>query len=375
MRHALWLATLLAGAAPAPPAARAVIVAYASAQDGPIQPGEIPGSKLTHVNFAFAALRDDRLVEHGPEDAASLAALVRVRQANPGLHVLVSVGGWEGSKGFSAMARRPASRTRFVESAVSFLRRHDLDGIDVDWEYPGLPGNGNPHGPGDREGFSALLGELRAALDRDGASRGRRLLLTIAAGAFPEYFEQVDLRTAAASLDLVNLMTYDFRVAGGGDEAGHHANLRAHSSDPRRLSVERAVADVVTAGVPVSKVVLGVPFYSRAWRGVRTQDGLYRDGEPVRGAALRDLEGAPCARVAALAATNGWRRVWDEQAEAPYFWNPGQGLFVSCEDPESLRLKCRFVRERGLAGVMFWEIHSDPTGTLLDALVEGLGAS
>jgi len=47
---------------------------------------------------------------------------------------------------------------------------------------------------------------------------------------------------------------------------------------------------------------------------------------------------------------------------------------ISYDDPESLREKCRYVREHGLAGVMFWEYHSDPTGALLDTLYRELRA-
>ncbi len=355
------------GAAAVRAAPERVIAGYVLAREGAIRPDEIAAGKLTHVNYAFVDVRNGRLTEHAPPDAASLAALTGLRKQSPRLRVLVSVGGWEGSRPFSQLARSAASRARFVASALAFLRRHDLDGLDVDWEYPGLPGNDNPHGPADREAFTALLADLRAGFDRDGAARGRKLLLTIAAGAFPEYLEHVDLARVQASLDLVHLMAYDFRVPEGGDEAGHHANLRAHPADPRQLSAERTVREFLAAGVPKEKLVLGVPFYGRAWRGVRTKtEGLYHEGRPVPGF------DATYGALAKLVGTDGWVRGWDEAAQAPYLWNAARKTFVSYEDPESLRLKCRFVREQGLAGVMFWEYHSDPTGALLDALVEGL---
>jgi len=359
------LASLLAAA---PPPRRPAIIGYVFARGGTIRPDEIAAEKLTHLNFAFASLRGGRLVESEAGDAANLAVLTGLRRRNPGLRVLVSAGGWTGSKGFSDVALTAARRGAFAASVVEFLRRHDLDGLDVDWEYPGLPGAGNPHRPFDRANFTALLADLRRALDAEGAARGRTLLLTIAAGAFPDYLAHVDMAQAQASLDLVNLMSYDFRLAEAGDEAGHHANLLPHPDDPRQLSASTAVQQFLAAGVPAGKLVLGVPFYGRAWRGVAGgKDALYRAGKPARGL---DVSSYPA--IEALAGREGWSRGWDERAQAPYLWNARRGLFVSYEDPQSLRAKARFVRAQGLAGVMFWECHGDPTGVLLDSLVEGL---
>ena len=156
------------------------------------------------------------------------------------------------------------------------MRRHDLDGFDVDWEYPGLPGDANPHRPEDKENFTALMADLRAALDREGARRGRHLLLTFAAGASRDFLAHTEMAKVQAVVDFVNLMTYDFRVAGPGEPAGHHANLYPSPADPRQHSADGAVRDFLAAGVPASKLVLGVPFYGRAWEGVGSPEGLYQ---------------------------------------------------------------------------------------------------
>jgi chitinase len=364
-----WLA-LAAVSVPAAAleAGRPVVVGYVFPRDGPLRQGEIAARKLTHVNYAFVEIRGGRVVEGGPDEAADLALLTALRKDAPGLRVLASVGGWLGSKGFSALARSAAGRARFAASAVEFLRRHDLDGLDVDWEYPGQPGAGNPHGPQDRASFTALLAELRAALDRDGQARGRPLLLTIAAAASAEYLEKTEMAKAQASLDLVNLMTYDFLIPEGGDKAGHHANLRAHPRDPEARSAEGVVRAYLAAGVPAAKLVLGVPFYGRAWAGLDSPQDLYGRGRPVPGF---DASYGALAKIIGKA---GWVRGWDAAAQAPYLWNAGRHTFVTYDDPESLRLKCRYVRAQGLAGVMFWEYHADPTGALLDALEAGLRA-
>lgn len=359
---------LLSFAAPSAAAAaaspRPAIVGYVFPRDEPIRPEAIAAEKLTHVNYAFAAVRGGRLAPADAAASADLAALATLRRRNPELRVLVSAGGWSGSKGFSDLALTAARRRAFADSVVGYLRRHDLDGFDLDWEYPGLPGDGNPHRPADRANFSALLAELRRALAADGAARARRLLLTIAAGASAEYLEHTDMAAAQESLDLVNLMTYDFAVAEAGDRAAHHANLRAGTGGN---SAEAAVKAFLAAGVPARKLVLGVPFYGQAWAGVAGLQDLGRKGRP----APPGFD-ARYAALAGLAGHDGWVRGWDEAAQAPYLLNASRRLFVSYEDPESLRRKSRFVLEQGLGGIMFWEYHADPSGALLDALVDGL---
>jgi chitinase len=348
-----------------------VIIGYVFPRGRVIEPLEIDASKLTHVNYAFANIEKGVVVEGSARDAENLRALTGLRLKSPQFKVLVSVGGWTWSGGFSDAALTPESRARFVQSAVDFVRRHDLDGFDVDWEYPGLPGYGNPHGPQDKANFTRLMAELRAALDADAKVRGRTCLLTMAAGAFPRFLEQTEMDRVAGSVDFVNLMTYDFRVEGD-PVAGHHANLYPHPADEKGSSADGAVRDFLAAGVPARKLVLGVPFYGRAWVGVGGDpkaEGLYQPGGPPAERLETGYEKLASDRVD----RNGFRRRWDPVAQAPFLWNPEARVFVTYEDPESLRVKCRYIRDQGLAGAMFWEYFADhPTGALLGALHEGL---
>lgn len=341
-----------------------VVIAYVFPQERVLSPAEIAADKITHVNYAFANLKDGRMVEGFARDAENLAVLAGLRRGHPHLRILVSVGGWTWSGGFSDMALRPEGRRAFVESAVAFVERHDLDGLDVDWEYPGLPGNGNVHRPEDKANFTALMAELRAALDRAGPRKQRRYLLTFAAGAFPDFLARTEMDKVQASVDFVNLMSYDFREPTGDPLAGHHANLLTHPSDPKHLSADRAVRDFLAAGVPASKLVVGVPFYGRAWAQVAPEGkGLYQPGKPPA-----ERIDARYGNLATLVGRQGYERVWDGVAQAPFLWNAAERVFISYEDPESLRGKARYVREHGLAGVMFWEYFADATGALLDTL-------
>jgi chitinase len=346
------------------------IIAYVFSRNRVIDPAGIAAGKLTHINYAFANIADGKIIEGFENDAKNFEVLSGLRASHPHLNILISVGGWTWSGGFSDMALTDESRRRFVDSAVEFVRRHNLDGVDIDWEYPGLPGIGNPYRPEDKENFTALMTGLRAALDKEGAAQKRRYWLTFAAGAnVPECLDHIEIGKVQAVVDFVNLMTYDFREAESDVLAGHHSNLYTHPADDKQLSADRAVREYLAAGVPPAKVVVGVPFYGHVWAEVKpVANGLYQPGKPPR----ERIDASYGNLSAQLINKNGYARLWDKKAQAPYLWNASKRIFIAYEDPESLRLKCRYIRDHKLGGVMFWEYYADPTGSLLDTLYKAL---
>ncbi len=139
-----------------------VICAYVFTRETPLAPGQVDGSKLTRINYAFANIEQGRIVEGAPATAGNLAVLTAMRRDNPNLTVLISVGGWLWSGRFSDMALTPASRATFIDSVAAFLSRYDLDGLDIDWEFPGQVGAGNTFRPEDKQNYTSLVKELRA---------------------------------------------------------------------------------------------------------------------------------------------------------------------------------------------------------------------
>jgi chitinase len=124
------------------------------------------------------------------------------------------------------------------------------------------------------------------------------------------------------------------------------------------------VREFLSAGIPAAKLVMGVPFYGRGWRDVHpAADGLYQPGVAVVGMNLSYGQLAE-----AVIGRAGFSRRWDAAAQAPFLWNANERIFISYDDPESLRRKASYVRAKGLGGVMFWQYAEDPSGVLLDAL-------
>src|SRR5271170_2328926 len=149
------------------PARTKQIIAYIFPKDRVIAPGEIAANKVTRINYAFANLQNGVIVEGFAHDAENFAVLNSLKHDNPSLTVLVSVGGWTWSGNFSDMALTKQSRSLFIESAVKFVDKYNLDGLDIDWEYPGMTGNNNRFRPEDKQNYTLLLKELRHRFNRE----------------------------------------------------------------------------------------------------------------------------------------------------------------------------------------------------------------
>ncbi|MGH8025339.1 MAG: glycoside hydrolase family 18 protein [Pseudoxanthomonas sp.] len=359
------LAVLFFGSARAEEAARDYrIVGYVA--DGPELP-KISADKLDVINFAFARVNPahEVFLPH-PTAERSLAGLVALRKINPELKVLLSIGGW-GAGNFSEAASSEAARARFADTALALVRKHDLDGLDIDWEYPAHPGPGISHSPDDKRNFTLLLQTLRTHLDAFSVGNdGRRYLLTIAA-ADGEAARGLEIARISEILDWINLMTYDF-YGSLTPTTGHHASLyRSRTAAPGSRSTEQAVDEFIKAGAPARKISIGLAFYGRTFGDVTdAEHGLHqRFGSDGGFVSWQEIARERLGK-------HGFVRYWDEQAQSAWLWNPEKRRMISYDDPQALRAKAKFVRERGLGGVMYWEQSQDPDEQLLDVVREAL---
>jgi chitinase len=343
------------------------IVAYVFVKDAVLGPSDVAAASLTRVNYAFANIVNGKIVEGFAHDRENFQVLHNLKQVNPKLEIVVSVGGWTWSGAFSDMVLTPASRKTFIDSAVQFVRDHQLDGLDVDWEYPGSIGNGNVFRPQDKQNYTLFLKELRSRFDVEGKKLGRHLVTSIAVGASAEFISNTEMSQVQRYVDSVNLMSYDYYESSTDATTGHHAPLYTNPADPKHVSADASVKLFEQAGVPAHKLILGVPFYGRAWAGVGdTNHGLYQPGKQATvWATYHDIAGT------FLSA--GFVRYWDSVASAPYLYNPATQMFVSYEDPESIAAKCQYVLKQGLGGIMFWDYLSDTADhALLNSINRGL---
>ena len=343
------------------------IVGYVS---GMAEVSSKDAEKLTHINYAFARIDEDgQLFFPDPDAQLHIKKLVALKSRVPYLKVLVSIGGW-GADHFSDVALTDSSRAEFANHVGEMVNTYSLDGVDIDWEYPGQPGAGLKYREEDKTNFTLLIRAIRGRLDEMEKRKRRRFpgyVLTIASSDSRVYLQNTEMDTLHHFVDHINVMSYDFYTAGS-ETTGHHTGLHKSSASLNeernaRAGIERYLA----AGVPPQKIVMGVAFYGRSWSGVQDgNNGLYQKYEAFKGAygyghiknRLLDKE--------------GYERYWDEEAKAPYLWNQDSSIFISYEDPESLRYKGLYVREHELGGIMYWEHRHDKDGDLLDVLHEVL---
>ena len=337
------------------------IVGYVAGWSG-MSMQNVDASKLTHINYAFADIDKGKIVLRLKTDSINLVQLVAKKSQNPDLKVIISIGGWAWSNWFSDAALTPESREGFGKSAIELMQKYQLDGIDLDWEYPGQIGEDNGFRPEDKQNFSLLLGEIRRQLDELGTKSKTHYLLTIATGGDQNYIDHTELGDAQKHLDFINIMTYDF-YSGLDSLTGHHANLYDSKQAPTTSkSVLASVERHLKAGVPANKIVLGIPFYGRMWTGVTSQNnGLYQKAKSVGTIIDYNI-------IADKYLDKGFVRFWDESAQAPYLWDRDSTRFISYEDTASLSLKLHFIEEKGLGGAMFWEYSLDKNNALLNTI-------
>jgi chitinase len=266
------------------------------------------------------------------------------------------------------MALTRVSRATFIQSVVEYVGLHQLDGLDIDWEYPALEGATKNFRPEDKQNYTLLLQELRARFNLMEKVVHRRLYVTIATGASQEFLTHTEMNKVVKYVDTVNLMAYDYYEPDSDAITGHHAPLYTNPADPKKVSDDTSVREYEKAGVRAAKIVLGVPFYPHKWGQVAgANHGLFQPGKEIKHADGQHGDG-PEAML-----KNGFTRYWDPVAKAPYLYNAEEQVFVTYDDPESLALKCKYVLGHKLRGIMFWDYESDSSGVLLDAVNDGLG--
>jgi chitinase len=340
------------------------VVGYYAGWNREYTPDKIPADKLTHINYAFATIRDGEIFSRTSDE--TFRQFQAIQRKHPHIKTLISIGGWGGSGGFSDAALTPVAREKFARSCAAFMIKHRFDGIDIDWEYPG---GGGPAGaqsrPEDRQNFTSLLAELRHHIDVFGKMDRRHFLLTIAAPAGNQY-KRIELDLIHPLLDFLNLMTYDF-AGPWSKTTGFNAPLFGE------MSADTSVKNYLAAGVPREKLVLGVPFYGRAWGGVKDVNSGFdqpHDGEPPR--AVGSGEEWSYRSIAEHYIDHGPKRFWSDEAKVPWLFDAAKGLMISYDDPQSLRAKANYAREQKLGGVMIWELSQDDAqSSLLKALHEG----
>ena len=296
---------------------------------------------LTHINYAHGRFVDKENGSGGIwiEQPEKMQKVIALKQQKPSLKVLLMIGGWgDKADGFSMMARDPKKRTEFCQSCKKHIDDYGLDGIDIDWEYPTAGPSENGKHADDTKNFNLVLKELRETI-------GNTKIISYASSANAGY---VDWKTAMLYLDYVNVMTYDM-----GDPPYHNAPLYYSSAITKKRSVDQSITAHLSAGVPLNRQVMGVPFYGHG-------TSPYKD----------DVKYNEMSEIFSSSKYAGKNiRKWDSVAEVPYLVDEAGTFLLGYDDPESVAEKGKYVVQKKLLGAMFWEYrHDDSQGSLRKAL-------
>ncbi len=291
-------------------------------------------NNLTHVLHSFVKPDADGGLNY---DSDFLYPQLNSFVHSSGKKILVALGGWGGSDGFPSMAADQQSRDNFVSNITAFCINNNYDGIDIDWEHPA--------NPDDKKNLVILVKDIRKAFDES----GKYLLITMAVTAGSWAGQWIDYPSLIDYIDWFGCMTYDFH----GDwttHAGHNSPLYSSPADDCGSVDEGFKYLNLTRKVPKEKILIGIPFSGREFNASRLY-GPSTGGDVT----LNYNEIIPIIN-------NGWTYYWDNISSVPYLINTDKTKLITFDDTLSVRLKCDYAREKGIAGVMIWALGYDVVG-------------
>ena len=315
---------------------------------------DYPVEKLTHIIFSFCHLKGNRLWVNNARDTLTIQQLVRLKSRNPSLKVLLSLGGWGGCETCSPVFSTRKGRKQFARSVKKASRYFKTDGIDIDWEYPAIPGYpGHAFSAGDKANFTKLVQALHKKLgDKE---------VSFAAGGFTQFLAaSIDWKKVTPLVSRINLMTYDL-VHGASTVSGHHTPL--YSTPQQIESADHAVRFLDSVGVPRNKMVIGAAFYSRIFDVTSdTLFGLYQPGKFSRAIPYKSFNLDSLQRETFVS-------YWDDMAKAPYLYSASKKQLITGDSEQSIISKTNYAVAQKLNGIMFWQLADDKiSGGLLDAI-------
>lgn len=298
---------------------------------------------FTHYFYAFAKF-DESLTQLVITNPENLKKLVNLKQDNPELKVILSIGGGAKRgepllKGFSECSSTPTGRLRFALQCKNFMTQYGLDGIDLDWEFPGTSDGGWTSSPNDKENYTLLVKQLRTTL-------GQSAWISVYSFNDPRY---IDFPNMMPYITYVNMSGYDMYPTPKtpNDRLYHNSALYPSKTHGERC-VDASVRAHKKAGVPIYRMLLGIPFYGKIHNisGKESCSRFYKDLLPLFS------EGNPS---------------WDYDAQVPFYkelntensTDTPRRMIITYDDRYSIRLKVNYALTNNMAGVFVWAYDGD----------------
>ncbi|KAJ2725133.1 hypothetical protein GGI07_001503 [Coemansia sp. Benny D115] len=385
-------ATVAASDAPScGPSSRYVVAYYQTWKRQSLM--NIDWSKISHVNVAHGIPTDSGdFVFDGEWFLPQLIRDARKEQTK----VSVSIGGWTGSNRFSAIMRDTHKRAALIRSIGVFVEKHELDGVDIDWEYVGRQGSkcNKFSVTDDAANFLRFLRALRASFHARFPDSEKLISLAVRVQPFENSDgPMTDVSPFAEYVDFASILAFDINGSWS-NTTGPNAPFEHQRNRGSPYSFVQSIEQWLGAKWPAEKLVAGVSFSGRS---LTTRDVITaKDGASMyvpfdKDIPQGDAEDARWYDVCEntnsmsgvwqykhlrdqgiLKTTNStgdeWVRMWDEKSSTPWLYNPQMRRFISYDDPESVTKKVEFVKTKNLKGMMAWALHADHNNELTDTL-------
>ena len=390
--------------------------AYTNEVQGYFDAADLQWESLTHIQYSFAmvdpatnkiALGDkyaaieetfeNHPLSHNGKEVTldstlpykgHFNVLQTMKKQYPNVKLLISVGGWAGSRGFYTMLDTDAGINTFADSCVDFIRKYNFDGVDIDFEYPSATStSGNPD---DKdlseprrsklnERYNLMMKTLREKLDAAGKQDGKHYIESAAVTASSWVLGGMSDNSYAQYLDFLSVMSYDFH--GGWNEFVENlANIYPDPTDRETINMAMPTLNMDWAyryyrGIlPPEKIIMGIPYYTRGWENVQggtnglhgssktPASGIYNIwGDDDNKDGVLDPAGAnPLWHILNLAETDPNLKIYfDEVGGVPYVWQNEKKVFLSFENEKSIDKRIEYIKNKNLGGALIWVMNGD----------------
>ncbi|KKR80178.1 MAG: Glycosyl hydrolase, family 18 [Candidatus Daviesbacteria bacterium GW2011_GWA1_41_61] len=263
-----------------------------------------------------------------------------------------------------ALLDNPEAQANATFQAVEEVKKRGIDGINVDFEYNGDPGEDY------RQKFTNFVADLADQMHRYNPSSKVTVSVYAASVKDPKIY---DITALSSASDGIFMMAYDFALAGS-DTAMPTSPLYGYKEGHYWYDVSTAVEDFLSL-MPSSKLILGVPWYGYNYVVYQpeikasTRPSWTWRGRPATQTYAVALENVRPDRADISDFQTGWDDLGQVGWKAYYLPDAGTWRMIFLEDPESLGLKYDFAKNKNLAGVGMWALGFEDGRTELWAVL------